>query len=128
LCLKYLKKKLKCAWLLRDSKLIIDGYLECLCSSDPEIVMSAAKVLSEISILAAGQWVTGGGGGGGKGGKTRTSQFPPPGRGSNSTNKVTYIILEYSDELLEKAFAATTKKLGNIGPHVTKTFQMFNLE
>ena len=72
----------------RDSKLIIDGYLECLCSSDPEIVMSAAKVLSEISILAA----------------------------------------EYSDVLLEKAFAAATKKLGNVGPHVTKTFQMFNLE
>ena len=38
----------------RDSKLIIDGYLECLSSSDPEIVMSAAKVLSEIAILAAG--------------------------------------------------------------------------
>ena len=40
---------------LRDSKLIIDGYLECLSSSDPEIVMSAAKLLSEISILAAGK-------------------------------------------------------------------------
>ena len=34
--------------------MIIDGYLECLSSSDPEIVMSAAKLLPEISILAAG--------------------------------------------------------------------------
>lgn len=38
----------------RDSRLIIDGYLECLSSPDPEIVISAAKVLSEVSILAAG--------------------------------------------------------------------------
>ena len=45
----------KLHYFFRDSKLVIDGYLECLCSSDPEIVMSAAKVLSEISILAAGQ-------------------------------------------------------------------------
>jgi hypothetical protein len=58
---------------------------------------------------------------------TRTSQFPQLWLGSSS-NKVTYIILEYSDELLEKAFAATTKKLGNVGPLVTKTFRMFNLE
>ena len=43
---------------VRDSKLIIDGYLECLSSSDPEIVMSAAKLLSEISILAAGKLFT----------------------------------------------------------------------
>ena len=43
---------------VRDSKLIIDGYLECFSSSDPEIVMSAAKRLSEISILAAGKLFT----------------------------------------------------------------------
>jgi hypothetical protein len=65
-------------WLLRDSKLIIDGYLECLCSSDPEIVMSAAKVLSEISILAAGQWVTWGGGGGRVGVSGEYTYFPVP--------------------------------------------------
>ena len=63
-CLKYLRnffnllchntKSQKLILIFRDSKLIIDGYLECLSSSDPEIVMSAAKVLSEISILAAG--------------------------------------------------------------------------
>ena len=37
-------------------------------------------------------------------------------------------ILEYCDELLEKAFAASTKKLGKVGAHITRTFQMFNLE
>lgn len=41
---------------------------------------------------------------------------------------ITSAILEYCDELLEKAFAAATKKLGKVGSHVTKTFQMFNLE
>ena len=38
------------------------------------------------------------------------------------------LFLEYSDELLEKAFTASTEKLGKVAPYVTKTFQMFNLE
>lgn len=40
--------------LIRDSKLVIDDFVECFSSSDPGIVMSAAKVLPEVSILAAG--------------------------------------------------------------------------
>ena len=38
----------------RDSSLVIDGYMECVTSTDPEIVISTFKVLPEISVLAAG--------------------------------------------------------------------------
>ncbi|XP_046854864.1 integrator complex subunit 1-like [Xenia sp. Carnegie-2017] len=72
----------------RDSKLIKDGLVECLCSSDPGIVTSAAKVLPEICILAA----------------------------------------EYCEEIFEKVFMFSTKKLAKVGLSVTKTFQMFNFD